>query len=592
MPISNATMNGSSAPTDAHLSTYAAMLHSKSISSDTEHVPGADINHSSLQRQRLDYVPRVNALLHSPHSLTLVDGTATTAAFDVDTIRKLFPALFGQPDLSFSSAPAPSSALSPKKVGVVLSGGPAPGGHNVICGMYDCLKAYNPDNELLGFLSGPDGILKSNYLTLTDAIVAPFRNQGGFHMIGSGRTKIETPEQFAQARDTANKLGLDALLVIGGDDSNSNAMKLAEDFAAHGLKCAVNGAPKTIDNDLRNAQVEISFGFDTAAKSYCQSVASLAFDAVSARKAYHFIRVMGRSASHIALECALQTHPNLCFIGEEVQRDGMTLLSIVDQIADMVSGRAADGKNYGIVVLPEGLVEFMPDVEALISELNEILAAQEAANEGTSTDTPRESIINSLSEQSTHLFNMLPAAIQDQLMLERDPHGNVQVAKIEAERLLIGMVSAALTHRKKAGSFVGKFSAVPHYLGYEARCAMPSNFDSNYTYGLGRVAAALACNGKSGYIATLSGLTKSPEDWTPAAFPLTMMMNVERRHGKDVAVIKKKLVDLDAPPFQAFKACRESWRLTDSYRSPGAPQFWGPVADDVTLSLALDAVQQ
>lgn len=519
-------------------------------------------------------------MLQNPRTIQLQDGESTTAAFDHEIIEKQFPNLYGQPVVNFATGVV--SEPSPKTVGVVLSGGPAPGGHNVICGMFDYVSEHHPDSKFIGFLSGPDGILKAEYQVLDAESVAPFRNQGGFHMIGSGRTKIESPEQFAAARETATKIGLDALVVIGGDDSNSNAMKLAEDFKAHGIPCAVNGAPKTIDNDLRNDQVEVSFGFDTAVKSYAQSVASLAFDSGSARKAYHFIRVMGRSASHIALECALQTHPNLCFIGEEVKEKGITLTMIVTEVAQVIADRAAKGKNYGVIVLPEGLVEFMPDVEALIADLNEILASADG-------EMTKEQMSAALQAENRALFDKLPDSFANQLMLERDPHGNVQVAKIEAERLLIGMVSAMLDDMKKAGTYKGKFSGVPHYLGYEARCAMPSNFDANYTYGLGRVAAALCCNGKTGYIAALSGLTKSAEDWTPAGYPLTMMMNIERRHGKDVAVIKKKLVELDGAPFKAFASCRDAWRLNDDYRSPGAAQFWGPVSDDVTLSLALDA---
>lgn len=520
-------------------------------------------------------------MLRNPANLCLEEGKPTTAAFDEATIKRIFPHLYGQPVINFSEAPS-TMAPEPRIVGVVLSGGPAPGGHNVISGMYDFISTHHPESKLVGFLGGPDGILQANYKVLEAEDIAPFRNQGGFHMIGSGRTKIETPDQFAAARNTVQKLGLHALVVVGGDDSNSNAMKLAENFKAHNIPCVVNGAPKTIDNDLRNAQVEVSFGFDTASKSYAQSIASLAYDAVSARKAYHFVRVMGRSASHIALECALQTHPNLCFIGEEVKEKGITLRDIVSEIVDLIVARADIGKNHGIIVLPEGLVEFMPDVEALICELNEILA-------NSKEHMSHEQVSVALGREHAELFDMLPRTFADQLTLERDPHGNVQVAKIEAERLLIGMVSSQLKAKKKDGSFKGKFSGVPHYLGYEARCVMPSNFDANYTYGLGRVAAALCCNDKTGYIAALSGLTRSAEQWTPAGYPLTMMMNIERRQGHDVAVIKKMLVDLNGVPFKAFSESRDSWKLTDNYRSPGAAQFWGPSADDVTLSLALES---
>lgn len=544
-------------------------------------------NHSPLQQARLSYVPRVNSLLKNPGAVAMHGENPTSAAYDEDAIERQFPHLFGQPVLHFDiNHPVPESLGAPKTVAVVLSGGPAPGGHNVICAMYDQVKKLNPDSKMLGFLAGPDGILKKSYVELDDHFIAPYRNQGGFHMIGSGRTKIETDDQFAAARETAIALGLDALVIIGGDDSNSNAMKLAEDFRAHGLKCAVNGAPKTIDNDLRNAQIELSFGFDTAAKSYSQSIASLAFDAVSARKAYHFVRVMGRSASHIALECALQTQPNLCFIGEEVEKKKIGLPEIVQQITDLVCERAATGKNYGVVIVPEGLVEFMPDVEALIVDLNEILAAAKGDH------LRHEDCLPGLKEENKVLFEMLPKTFADQLMMERDPHGNVQVAKIEAERLLIDMVDSQLVIRKKTGKYNGKFNAVPHYLGYEARCALPTNFDANYTYSLGCVAAMLCCSGKTGYIATLSDLTKEPEEWIPAGYPLTMMMNMERRKGKDVAVIKKMLVELDGAPFATFAANRDSWRISDSYRSPGFIQFWGPVADACTLSLTLDTAQK
>lgn len=539
-------------------------------------------NHSNIQRARLSYKPRLNPVLRNPRSVYFAaDGTPTSSAYDVDAIRAQFPNLFAQSILHFEEKP--SCILGDKKiVGVVLSGGPAPGGHNVISGMFDFIHELNPDSKLLGFLGGPDGILKSKYVVLDEHAVAPFRNQGGFHIIGSGRTKIATEEQFSAARETVLALGMDALVIVGGDDSNSNAMKLAENFRAHGINCAVNGVPKTIDNDLRNAQVELSFGFDTATKCYAQAVASLAFDAVSASKAYHFIRVMGRAASHIALEVALQVHPNLCFIGEEVEQKEITLMDVVNQIADLVSERAALGKNYGVIVLPEGLVEFMPDVEALIVDLNEILARAE----GKAT---YEMCLDLLKDGNRTLFSLLPTSFANQLMLERDPHGNVQVAKIEAERLLIDMVAARLAIRKKTGEFSGKFSGNPHYLGYEARCALPSNFDANYTYGLGRVAAALCCNHKTGYIATLGNLTKPPEEWIPAGYPLTMMMNIERRKGKEVAVIKKMLVELDGAPFLTFAEVRDEWRLSDSYRAPGPVQFWGPSADDVTLSLALNA---
>lgn len=552
----------------------------KSVSLTTE-TPTVDLPyHSPLQKARLAYTPRINPVLKDPKKISFHQAKIDTNSLD-NTVSSHFPHLFQQPSLHFDIQ-QPVQNTVPKKIGVVLSGGPAPGGHNVISGMFDFITKLHPQSKLFGFLDGPDGILKNKYKILSAKDIAPYRNQGGFHMIGSGRTKIETPQQFKAARDTVSELGLDALVVIGGDDSNSNAMKLAENFKSHDIKCCVNGAPKTIDNDLRNKQVQVSFGFDTASKSYAQSIGSLAFDAVSAKKAYHFVRVMGRSASHIALECALQTHPNLCFIGEEVQQNGLTLTSIVDEITNVVAERATLGKNYGVVVLPEGLVEFMPDVNSLISDLNEVLAK-------TKETLTLEQCANALREKNRQLFTKLPPAFAGQLMLERDPHGNVQVAKIEVERLLISMVSAELANRKKQGSFTGKFSGTPHYLGYEARCCLPTNFDTNYCYGLGLVAAALCCDHRTGYIATLSNLTKSPEEWIPAGFPLTMMMNIERRNGKDVSVIKKMLVDLQGTPFTAFTNQRDSWRMGDDYRHPGGSQFWGPCADDVTISLNLES---
>lgn len=578
----------SSAPTSNGNGSTNGLSHTTTVDGP----PSADDtpNLSPLQRARLSFAPQLNPLLSKPSHLTLVDGAATSAVFDVASIEQLFPHLFGQPIVNFTPVDTPTVTTTPKTIGVVLSGGPAPGGHNVIAGLYDFVNAFHADSKVLGFLAGPDGILKCNYETLTANSIAPFRNQGGFHMIGTGRTKIETDDQFAAARHTASVLGLDALVVVGGDDSNSNAMKLAEDFAKHGVSCAVNGVPKTIDNDLRNDQVEVSFGFDTASKNYAQLVAGLALDAQSARKAWHFVRVMGRSASHIALEVALQTHPNICFIGEEVEQNGVTLVEVVKQITDVVVECADDRKNYGVVVLPEGLVEFMPDVEALIVELNELLSKiSTSPAESVDMKAIRPSIIDGLSDASARLFLQLPEYFANELMMERDPHGNVQVAKIEAERLLIGMVSQALLARKKHGLYKGKFNGVPHYLGYEARCALPSNFDSNYTYGLGRVAGALCCHGKTGYIATLRGLTKPACEWIPAGFPLTMMMNIERRKGRNVAVIKKKLVDLQGKAFNKFTVMRGSWRLGEHYRSPGPVQFWGAGSDDTTLSMMLDA---
>lgn len=533
---------------------------------------------SALQQDRLHYIPRINPLLKG--AFAVKEGKTTTAAHDVEVVRSLFPALFGQPILNIQphSGDGPTTVGRRLRIGVVLSGGPAPGGHNIITGLHDYLSGRNSSSLLVGFLGGPSGIVDGEYVELDADAVAPYRNQGGFHMIGSGRTKISQPEQYESARRVVKALALDGLVVAGGDDSNTNAMLLAEDFKTNNIPCCVVGCPKTIDNDLRSAEIETAFGFDTATKVYSNLIANLGHDAVSARKTYHVVRVMGRSASHIALECALQTRPNLCFIGEEVKQKGTKLTEVVKSFANLVCNRAAEGKNYGLVIMPEGLVEFMPDVEALIAELNEILA--------TKNDASFDDCAAKLSPDGRMLFTLLPRSFADQLMLERDPHGNVQVAKIEVERLVIDMVIAELALRKESGEFAGKFIAVPHYEGYNGRCALPSNFDTNYCYGLGHVAGALIDEGRTGYIATLSGLTKKPEKWMPAGYPLTMMMNIERRKGRNVPVIKKMLVDLNGTAFKIFKSQRNSWKLHDDYRNPGPIQHWGPSADDVTMTLS------
>lgn len=579
-----ATATTTAAPAPRSRAADIAQLKASLAVGAAESSAQAAVSHMSpLEESRLHYHPRLTPVLKGAFAVS--EGPPTGAAFDEDKVEKLFPCLFGQPIVSLVPHRGEGTCEVGRmlRVGVVLSGGPAPGGHNVVSGLLDYLMARNADSKLLGFLGGPSGIIDSDYIDLNLDAVLPFRNQGGFHIIGSGRTKIETPEQFASARETVTKLALDGLVVVGGDDSNSNAMKLAEDFKKHGLSCSAIGVPKTLDADMRGDHIEMSFGFDTAVKVYANLVANLGQDAVSARKSYHFCRVMGRSASHIALECALQTRPNLAFIGEEVEQNGTTLPRVVQEIADVVCERADIGKNYGLIIIPEGLVEFMPDVEALIKELNEVLAS-----------TPIEKhtfddCMIALSPESRNLFALLPQSFANQLMLERDPHGNVQVAKIEVERLLIEMVASECKSRKAAGLFSGKFSGSAHYLGYEGRCSLPTNFDANYCYGLGHVAAALIDAKRTGYVATLSGLTKDPEEWAPAGYPLTMMMNIERRKAHDVAVIKKKLVELDGEPFKLFAANRHSWRTSDQYRNPGPIQFSGPGADDVTLTMRAEA---
>lgn len=538
---------------------------------------------SPLTTARSAYIPRLPPVLRG--AFVLSEGAPTSSKFDTAAVQKLFPTLFGQPAVALVPYDGEDGVAVGRrvKIGVVLSGGPAPGGHNVISGLLDYLTCRNSRSQLFGFLGGPSGILDSDAVQLTDESIAAYRNQGGFHVIGSGRTKIESADQFCKARKTVVDMELDGLVVVGGDDSNSNAMKLAEDFKKHDLNCCVVGVPKTLDADMRGDEIEMSFGFDTTAKTYANLIANLGYDAISARKSYHFCRVMGRSASHIALECALQVHPNLAFIGEEVEANDETLLMIVNDCADLIVERADAGKDYGIIVLPEGLVEFMPDVEELLKNLNEVIANADGRH------VTFDECLVELAPASRNLFALLPRSFADQLMLERDSHGNVQVAKIEVERLLIDMVDAELRARKVDGNYKGKFNGSAHYLGYEGRCAHPSLFDASYCYGLGHVAAGLIDARRTGYIAALGNLTKDPEEWTPAGFPLTMMMNIERRSGHDCAVIKKKLVDLTGAPFKIFTDLRESWRLSDEFRSPGPIQFFGEGAQDVTLTMRAEA---
>jgi pyrophosphate--fructose-6-phosphate 1-phosphotransferase len=466
-------------------------------------------------------------------------------------------------------------------VGVVLSGGQAPGGHNVIAGLFDGLKKANPKNKLIGFLGGPSGILEGKFIEITAPLMDKYRNTGGFDLIQSGRTKIETDEQFAQTRKTLTDNKVDALVVVGGDDSNTNAGLLAEDFKARNLPVCVVGVPKTIDGDLKNEAIETSFGFDTATKIYAEVAGNICRDVNSARKYWHFIRLMGRSASHIALEVALKVHPNVTLVGEEVLAKKTTLAQVVDYVADIVAKRAAAKKNFGVLFLPEGLIEFIPEIKELISALNELLA-----DGGKLGDEPGKSLPPRLDA----LMKSLPAAIQSQLMLDRDPHGNVQVALIETEKLMVEMVKARLAEMKKAGTYSGKFAAITHFFGYEGRCGAPSNFDANYCYALGYNASALALNGLTGYLSSVKNLTKPAAQWTCGGVPLTMMMNVERRHGHDKPVIKKALTELDGAPFKALAAARDAWALEDAYLFPGPIQYFGPAAvtDLVTETLRLE----
>ncbi|CAK0740350.1 hypothetical protein CVIRNUC_001244 [Coccomyxa viridis] len=471
------------------------------------------------------------------------------------------------------------------RVGIVLSGGQAPGGHNVLAGVLDYLSERHPGSTLLGFKGGPGGILAKDYMEITQDNMAPFRNQGGFHMIGSGRGKIEKPEDLQKASNVAQELRLDGLVVCGGDDSNTNAAVLAEFFKAKGLRTSVIGVPKTIDGDLKNAQVATSFGFDTACKVYSEMIGNLMMDALSAKKYYHFVRLMGRAASHITLECALQTHPQAAIICEEVHQSNRRLADIVHELADMVAARAEDDKNYGIILLPEGLIEHVPEIGALISELNDLLADTDVAV------NCHDSLVTKLSGANLAVFQFLPVAVRQQLLLDRDPHGNVQVARIETEKLLLQLLEVELEKRKQQGKFSGKFAGLTHYFGYEGRCSMPTNFDATYCATLGYVAGVLIAEDKTGLMATASCLDKPCADWSVGGYPLIDMMCIERRRGKDKPVIKKALVELNGPVYGAFEQLRQRWAAEDAYRSPGPIQFHGPTADCANFTLSLELCQ-
>ncbi len=519
-------------------------------------------------------------------------GRPTENVSDRESLRALFPKTYGLPLVTFVRGRNPAVAKKTVRVGVVFSGGQAPGGHNVLAGLLDGLKEANAKNKLFGFLGGPAGILENKHRELTATVVAPYRNTGGFDLIQSGRTKIETPEQFAAAKGAMRVNSLDALVVVGGDDSNTNAALLAEYFKAEGVSTSVVGVPKTIDGDLKNDQIEASFGFDTATKIYSELVGNIGRDVLSAQKYWHFIRLMGRSASHVTLEVAFKTQPNLALLGEEASAKNLTLAQVVDHIAQTVARRADQGKNYGVLLVPEGLIEFIPEMKVLIAALNDVLARSEGALATKEKFKDKsEFVAAGLPAPLAALFQSLPRGIQIQLMLDRDPHGNVQVSQIETEKLLVDMVKARLGEMKKAGRFGGKFAAVTHFFGYEGRCGAPSNFDANYCYALGFNAAVLALNGMTGYVSSVKNLIEAPTRWRPGGVPLTAMMNVERRKGKEKPVIQKALVKLDGAPFRAFEKARDGWVLEDGYVSPGPIQYFGPpsVSDRATKTLRLEA---
>lgn len=547
---------------------------------------------SPLQKARYQYAPKLPKMLRNGISeISVLEGEETTSVADQEKIKALFPNTYGKKEITFQKGQNTSVAKK-QVVGVILSGGQAPGGHNVVCGLYDALKATNPENVLYGFKKGPSGLLEDDYLIFDDAYIDQFRNTGGFDIIGSGRTKLETEDQFAVAAEVCKKHGITAIVIIGGDDSNTNAAVLAEYFAAHDAGVQVIGCPKTIDGDLKNEDIECSFGFDTATKTYSEVIGNIERDANSAKKYWHFVKVMGRSASHVALECALQTQPNVCLISEEVAEKKMSLSQIADYIADSVEARAAKGMNFGVAIIPEGVVEFVPEFSALIAEINELLAGSkaEAFNALPNWKEKYAFIEKGLSKKAMSVFAILPEGIQQQLFLERDPHGNVQVSLIESEKLFSAIVKAKLEERKAAGTYKGKFNALHHFFGYEGRCAFPSNFDADYCYSLGYNAFMLIQYGYNGYLSKVSNLSKSADEWVAGGMPITKMMNIERRHGEDKPVIRKALVELDGKPFKFFEAHREQWAKETCYTYPGAIQYYGPaeVCDLTTRTLALE----
>ena len=550
------------------------------------------MNLSPLQKARYEYVPKLPGMLrHGISEIAVKKGEATTSAADQEKIAELFPNTYGEPEVTFEKGENTSVAKK-QVVGVILSGGQAPGGHNVVSGLYDALKATTKENVLIGFKGGPSGLIEDNFIVFDDEYINQYRNTGGFDIIGSGRTKLETEEQFQIATEVCKKHGITAIVIIGGDDSNTNACVLAEYMAAHKTGVQVIGCPKTIDGDLKNEDIEISFGFDTATKTYSELIGNIERDCNSAKKYWHFVKVMGRSASHVALECALECQPNICLISEEVKAKKQSLSEIADYIADAVEKRAANGNNFGVVVIPEGVVEFVPEFSALINEINELLAGSkaDAFNALESWAEKYAFIEKGLSKEAMAVFAILPQAIQQQLFLERDPHGNVQVSLIESEKLFAALVGDKLKARKAAGTYTGKYATQTHFFGYEGRCAFPSNFDADYCYSLGYNAFMLIQYGFNGYLSKVSNLSNPAEEWVAGGMPITKMMNIERRHGEDKPVIKKALVELDGKPFKYFEAHRDEWAVETEYTFPGAIQYYGPteVCDLTTRTLALE----
>ena len=541
---------------------------------------------SALQIARTAYQPKLPRGLQG--AVKVEEGAPTQSVDNQDEIKSLFPNTYGMPLVKF--VPGTKHQYEPINVGIILSGGQAPGGHNVITGLFDAIKRMNPESRVYGFLMGPDGLVEHHYMELTKDIIDEYRNTGGFDMIGSGRTKLEKEEQFEKGLEIIRELGIKAIVIIGGDDSNTNACVLAEYYAAKKCGVQVIGCPKTIDGDLKNDQIETSFGFDTACKTYSELIGNIERDCDSARKYWHFIKVMGRSASHIALECALQTQPTVCLISEEVEQKDMSLNDVVDYIVDSVLRRAAEGKNFGTVIIPEGLIEFIPHIKRLISQMNDVLAMPESQNLSMSRNDLIDFIKSQLTDENLLVFNALPMNVARQLAFDRDPHGNVQVSQIETEKLLATMVAQRVEKFKRWGRYNGNFATQTHFFGYEGRCAAPSNFDADYCYALGNSAAQLIAAGKTGYMAIVKNTTAPADEWEAGGVPITMMMNMERRNGRVKPVIRKALVDLEGKPFKTFAAQRDRWAFETAYLYPGPIQYWGPseVCNRPTMTLTLE----
>ncbi len=548
---------------------------------------------SPLQIERLKYQPKLPAsLANGIKKLVMQEGNKTQSVKDQEQIQELFPNTYAKPIVTFKSTDEEASSEK-RNVGVILSGGQAPGGHNVIAGLFDALKQANPENKLYGFLGGPSGIMNGEYIEFTSELIDEYRNTGGFDIIGSGRTKLETEEHFLKAWNTCQNLDITGIVIIGGDDSNTNAAMLAEWFVQKEAGIQVIGCPKTIDGDLKNDQIEISFGFDTATKTYAEMIGNIQRDANSAKKYWHFIKLMGRSATHVGLEVALQTQPNITLISEEVEAKKMSLTQVVNYMANIISKRADAGKNFGIALIPEGLIEFIPEIKSMIANLNDVLALVEDDSDYKSAknDFEKFEVIKSrLDEENAQVYDSLPVMIKEQLLMDRDPHGNVQVSKIETEKLLIEMIKGRLKQMKNIGEYHGKFADQAHFFGYEGRCAFPSNFDSDYCYSLGYNAFALMNFGLTGYLSSVKNLSAPASEWVAGGVPLTMMMNMEKRHGQFKPVIQKALVELDGPVFKKLEQNRESWAMDDRYIFPGSIQYFGPssVCDITTQTLKLE----